>query len=112
MARAMNPTERRNRRIARQIIRGETVKNSLVSNGISPKQARKGMTELLSRKGMRQAFTAELRKMKDLEAVIPDANARKALVRIRLIRNVLAGTDAGVQSAKLLGQDRELALWQ
>jgi hypothetical protein len=39
----------------------------------------------------------------------PEVSAR--FVRIRLLMNILSGKDAAAQSAKLLGQDREVNLF-
>jgi hypothetical protein len=41
---------------------------------------------------------------------LPPPEVRARLVRIRLLMNILIGKDAAVQSAKLLGQDREANL--
>ena len=43
---------------------------------------------------------------------LPPPEVRARLVRIRLLMNILIGKDAAVQSAKLLGQDREANLFE
>jgi len=52
----------------------------------------------------------ELERLKN--APVPPAEARARIVRIKLLENVAAGRDEAVQSLQLLGQDRELSLWQ
>jgi len=37
---------------------------------------------------------------------------QEAMVRGRLLENVIIGTDAGVQSAKQLGADKRISMWQ
>ena len=46
------------------------------------------------------------------EPVSPLDGVRARLVRVRLLMNILSGKDAAVQSAKLLGQDREVNLFE
>src|SRR5215471_1491508 len=58
----------------------------------------------MKRKGLREALRQEMEKY-------PPA-VRADLVRLRLIQNLHDGEDRAVQSAKLLGQDRELNLWE
>ncbi len=41
-----------------------------------------------------------------------DKESRKNLVRGRLVDNVVKGKDGGAMSAKILGSDTELNLWQ
>jgi len=41
-----------------------------------------------------------------------DKETRKYLVRGRLLENTIAGKDGGAMSAKILGSDRELAMWE
>jgi hypothetical protein len=41
-----------------------------------------------------------------------DKESRKYLVRGRLVENVLKGKDGGAMSAKILGSDNELSMWQ
>jgi hypothetical protein len=43
---------------------------------------------------------------------VPTAEVRAQIVRAKLLENVARGQDQAVQSLKLLGQDREVSLWQ
>jgi hypothetical protein len=56
------------------------------------------------------AYAQEVERLKNLP--VPPAEARAQIVRAKLLENVANNCDNAVQSLKLLGQDRELSLWQ
>ena len=86
---------------------------ALIDAGYSPKQARKGLFATLQTSGpLREAFENEIIKLVKLSEILPLPHARANLVRVRLLMNVLSGKDAALQSAKLLGQDKEVAMWE
>lgn len=92
---------------------GKTQFSALTGAGYSPKQARKGLIATLKSSGpMRQALKDELNRWNKIAEILPSPHERANLVRVRLLMNVLTGKDAGVQSAKLLGQDKEVAMWE
>jgi len=41
-----------------------------------------------------------------------ETDTRRDLVRGRLVSNTITGTDKGAMSAKIVGSDRELNLWE
>lgn len=41
-----------------------------------------------------------------------DKDTRRNLVRGRLVSNTITGKDGGAQSAKILGSDKELSMWE
>ena len=56
------------------------------------------------------AYAQEVQRLKNLP--VPPSEARAQIVRAKLLENVATNSDSAVQSLKLLGQDRELNLWQ
>jgi hypothetical protein len=56
------------------------------------------------------AYTQEVERLKD--SPVPPAEIRAQIVRAKLLENVANNRDDAVASLKLLGQDRELSLWQ
>lgn len=87
--------------------------SALTGAGYSPKQARKGLFATLQTSGpLREAFENEINKLVKLAEILPSPHERANLVRFRLLMNVLSGKDAAVQSAKLLGQDKQVAMWE
>lgn len=86
---------------------------ALIDAGYSPKQARKGLFATLQTSGpLREAFENEIIKLVKLSEILPLPHERANLVRVRLLMNVLSGKDAAVQSARLLGQDREVHMFE
>jgi hypothetical protein len=68
-----------------------------------------------SRRGINRMIRAELGKLgrkyirMGKELTVED---QEAIVRGRLMENVIIGTDKGVMSAKQLGADKRVAMWQ
>ena len=102
------------RKAARRYLCGDKTQfSALTGAGYSPKQARKGLIATLQTSGpLREAFENEINKLVKLSEILPLPHERANLVRVRLLMNVLSGKDAAVQSAKLLGQDKEVAMWE
>ena len=87
--------------------------SALKGAGYSPKQARKGFIATLKSSGpLRQAVKDELNRWNKVAEILPLPQERANLVRVRLLMNVLTGKDVAVQSAKLLGQDRAVNMWE
>ena len=97
------PTEQQ-RKAARLLADGVPIKQALIAAGYSDAQARKVVAAIRSRAGLCQALVEEGRRW--------TPEAREALVRGRLIWNVIHGVDHGVRSAKLLGSEKGLSMWQ
>ena len=83
---------------------GVPIKKALILAGYSDAQARKGVAAIRSRAGLCQALVEEGRRW--------TPEAREALIRGRLIWNVIHGVDHGVRSAKRLGSEKGLSMWQ
>jgi hypothetical protein len=99
----LRPTPQQ-RKAAQLLVDGMPIRKALVAAGYSDKQARKGIAAIRSRAGLCKALEEENRRW--------TPEARAALIRGRLIWNVIQGTDRGVRSAKLLGQEHDLSLWR
>ncbi|TAM82046.1 MAG: hypothetical protein EPN47_10230 [Acidobacteria bacterium] len=102
------------RKAARDYLHGgKNQFSALAGAGYSPKQAKKGFIATLKSSGpLREAMKDELHRWNKVAEILPSPEVRANLVRVRLVMNLLTGKDAGVQSAKLLGQDREVAMWE
>lgn len=92
------------RKAARLLANGVPIKRALVEAGYSLAQARKGVAAIRSRAGLCQALVEEGRRW--------TPEAREALIRGRLIWNVIHGVDHGVRSAKLLSGEKNLSMWR
>jgi len=92
------------RKAARLLADGMPIKRALIAAGYSDAQARKGVAAIRSRAGLCQALVEESKRW--------TPEARAALVRGRLIWNVIHGVDHGVRSAKILGSEKGLSMWQ
>ena len=97
------PTKQQ-RKAARLLVEGVPIKRALIAAGYSDAQARKGVAAIRSRAGLCQALVEESQRW--------TPEAREALIRGRLIWNVIHGVDHGVRSAKLLGSEKGLSMWQ
>lgn len=87
---------------------GDSLKKVLMDAGYSESTASRGWEsvpnralKLLSRKGLRLKALGEI-----------DAATQETLVRGRLVYNTIKGSDKGVLSAKALGSDRRVAMFQ
>jgi hypothetical protein len=91
------------RKAARLLANGVPIKQALVAAGYSEAQARKGVAAIKSRAGLCQALVEEARHW--------TPEVRAALIRGRLIWNVIHGVDRGARSAKLLGAEKDVSMW-
>jgi hypothetical protein len=87
---------------------GDSLKQVLMGAGYSEQNANHGwsavpnrVVKLLSRKGLRLKALGEI-----------DADTQEKLTRGRLVYNVIKGSDKGVLSAKALGSDRRVNMFQ
>src|SRR5712672_595258 len=95
-------------KLAKLLEAGTPVCSALEQAGWSPTQAAKGISKvplagygLLSKKAQRLIKLGKETGKED----------RKHLVRGRLIENITNGSDKGALSAKILGSDSELNMW-
>src|SRR5438876_4995232 len=98
----IQPT-RQQRKAARMLAVGASYTDALTTAGYSPAQARKGMAKILKSSGLREALLQEMEKF--------PPEVRAALVRLRLVQNIIDGEDRAVRSARLLGQDKEVDMF-
>lgn len=84
------------------------VSKALVAAGWSPTQAAKGW------EAVPDAVLVKLpKKAQKLIALgKADKDTRMNLVRGRLVSNTITGKDGGAMSAKILGSDKELSMWE
>lgn len=87
---------------------GDSLKKVLMDAGYSESTASRGWESvpnralrLLSRKGLRLKALGEI-----------DAETQEKIVRGRLVYNTIKGSDKGVLSAKALGSDRRVKMFQ
>ena len=81
----------------------------MLEAGYAPSTARRGKAALSH--PMWEALARESNKLELLgRKISPERQAN--LVRGRLVLNTLRGQDNGAQSAKLLGADRRISMWQ
>lgn len=85
-----------------------SIKDALVLAGYAEGSAKRGMASvpakvlaLMAKKGIRLKTLGEI-----------DADTQEKIVRGRLVHNVIRGKDAGVLSAKALGSDRRVNMFQ
>lgn len=88
---------------------GKSIKDAKLAAGYSVHVANKGMRGLPDIL-IREMVNSSKELVKIGRAVTP--KDRADLVRGRLIKNVIEGKDDAVASSKLLGQDREINMWQ
>lgn len=96
---------------ARAYVAGVPLTRALVLAGYSPKQAKKGMAIVNRSTGLRQAIAEHGRLLADLGGSIT-VQQQENLVRGRLVLNTIRGTDKGTLSAKTLGSERRVSMWQ
>jgi hypothetical protein len=80
----------------------------LLEAGYSEKQSSKGWAAVPD--GVKLLLPAKAKRLMNLGSV--DPQTRRKLVRLRLVDNVIKGKDGGAMSAKILGSDSELNMWQ
>ena len=87
---------------------GHSIMKAMLDAGYCESQAKQGwagvpkkVVQLLAKKGAR---------LVEFGAI--DAETQEKLVRGRLVQNVIRGSDKGVLSAKALGSDKRISMWQ
>jgi hypothetical protein len=101
----------RHRKVARGIlVEGKPIRTALLDAGYSKASANQGMARIKRSIPLAVAYAQEVERLKNLP--VPPAEGRAQIIRSKLLENVANNSDSAVQSLKLLGQDRELNLWQ
>lgn len=88
---------------------GLPVAEAMRKAGYAASYADNGISAIRQSPGLTLAVLDEFQALK--RSGLPDAEARGAFIRWRLLGNVLAGQDRAVQSLKLLGQDRDVSMF-
>jgi hypothetical protein len=93
---------------------GKPFKHALIEAGYSPKQAKKGFWATVKESApLRQALKNEKRKSDKFIALLPAPGICADIIRARLLEIVMAGESrVAIAAAKLLGQDREVNMWE
>jgi hypothetical protein len=104
-------TTQQHHEFARAYVAGAPLTKDLILAGYSPKQAKKGMAIVNRSKGLREAVAEHGKLLAELGGNIT-APEQENLVRGRLVLNTIRGTDKGTISAKTLGSERRVAMWQ
>src|SRR5450432_3060186 len=101
----------RHRKVAHGIlVEGKPIRTALLDAGYSQASANQGMARIKRSVPLATAYAQEVERLKN--SPVPPAAVRAQVVRAKLLENVANNCDNAVQSLKLLGQDRELNLWQ
>jgi len=101
----------RHRQVAKGILlEGKPIRTALLEAGYSRASANQGMARIKRSVPLAAAYAQEIERLKKLP--VPPAEVRAQIVRAKLLENLGNNRDNAVQSLKLLGQDRELSLWQ
>jgi hypothetical protein len=101
-------TPQQRAKLAQLLANDTPVGAALIAAGWSPTQALKGWDAVPD-----AVFTKLPKKAQRLVALgKTDKDTRRNLVRGRLVSNTISGKDGGAMSAKILGSDKELAMWE
>src|SRR5215471_18893359 len=101
----------RHRKVARGIlVEGKPIRTAMLEAGYSKASSNQGLARIRRSKPLAAAYAQEVERLK--KTPVPPAEVRARIVRAKLLENVAHGKDESVQSLKLLGQDREVSLWQ
>src|SRR5215471_2054138 len=101
----------RHRQVARGIlVEGKPIRQAMLDAGYSLASANQGIARIKRSQPLAVAYAQEVERLKNYP--VPPAEVRARIVRAKLLENVASGKDESVQSLKLLGQDREVSLWQ
>jgi hypothetical protein len=95
-------------KLAKLLKAGTPVCKALLDAGYSETQARKGR-RAIPKKVLRM-LTPKVKKLLDLGNI--DPHTQENLARGRLALNTIEGKDGGSMSAKILGSDRRVNMWQ
>ena len=94
--------------MAKKLAKGIRPRDVLLEAGYSETQAAKSWSAVPD--GVKLLLPAKGKRLMNLGSV--DPQTRRKLVRGRLVDNVIKGKDGGSMSAKILGSDSELNMWQ
>jgi hypothetical protein len=94
--------------MAKKLAKGLRPRDVLLDAGYSETQASKGWAAVPD--GVKLLLPAKGKRLMNLGSV--DPQVRRKLVRGRLVENIIKGKDGGAMSAKILGSDSELNMWQ
>jgi hypothetical protein len=101
----------RHRKVAHGIlVEGKPIRTALLDAGYSRASANQGLARIRRSVPLATAYAQEVERLRN--SPVPPAEARAQIVRAKLLENVANNCDNAVQSLKLLGQDRELSMWQ
>ena len=101
----------RHRQVARKVLaEGKPIRTALLEAGYSQASANQGMARIRRSVPLAAAYAQEIERLRNLP--VPTAEVRAQIVRAKLLENLRDNRDNAVQSLKLLGQDREVSLWQ
>jgi len=104
-------TAEQHKDFARAIAGGAKIVPALIQAGYTRKQAKKGWAIVNRSKGLRDALAEQGKLLRELGSNI-SVQDQENLVRGRLVLNTIQGSDKGVASAKTLGSDKRVAMWQ
>jgi phage terminase large subunit-like protein len=96
------------REMATKLAKGERPKDVLLDAGYSETQAAKGWAAVPDT--VKNLLPAKGKHLINLGSI--DPQAQEKLVRGRLVKNAIEGKDGGAMSAKILGSDKRLSMWQ
>src|SRR5215470_7728550 len=85
-----------------------TIQEALLDSGYSELQSRKGLAAVPDT--VLRMLPRNAKRLIKLGAI--DPKVQEHLVRGRLADNVIKGKDGGAMSAKILGSDKRLSMWQ
>src|SRR5438094_390166 len=107
-ARGKRKTPRQHAKLASLLGNGTPVGEALQAVGYAPRAVQKGWS------AVPDVVLSQLPKKahKLLALGGTDKDIRKKIIRGRLMENTLSGKDGGAMSAKILGSDSELNMWQ
>ncbi len=97
------------RRFAKAVANGSTLQQAMRSAGYSETTAKRGKASLS--KPMLAALAKQGAQLEYLGGLVSPERQEK-IVRGRLLLNTFHGKDEAVQSARLLGKDRRVAMWK
>jgi hypothetical protein len=101
----------RHRKVAHGIlVEGKPIRTALLDAGYSRASANQGLARIRRSVPLATAYAQEVERLKN--SPVPPAEARAQIVRAKLLENVANNCDNAVRSLKLLGQDREVSMWQ
>jgi hypothetical protein len=101
----------RHRKVARGILlEDKPIRQALLDAGYSQASANQGMARIKRSVPLAAAYAQEVERLKNKP--VPPPEVRAQVVRAKLLENVAQNRDNAIGSLKLLGQDRELNLWQ